>query len=287
MRPRSEVSSPRVFLSFAGKDRTTAQLFRAGLTARNIAVYEFPPGVNLVLEISRKLEQSDYFVLLWSQSCVDHAWVGAEWSAALARELRERRSFLFVVRLDGTPLPALLAARHYLDARGNDPDTLMHELATIWQQDRWVQQVVLPAPFPAPRNGKYEGRSIELYICNRAFSVAHLIAVPVDSTGCDLQRRVRDELALPDDVQEFGGAVGMRFYYQLRNVLGTISGDPRQLAELRVADGDVIDLLVQVETFGPDGKSSVVTYRDGGSTNLSEDTTRYLINSAFGHLIPW
>jgi hypothetical protein len=265
-----------------------AERLRQDLRARDIETFGFPLGGNLVLDINRALEQSDYFVLLWSRSCVDRPWVNAEWSAAFTCELRARRSFLFIVRLDRTPLPALLAARQYLDAVDNDWSKLVQEISEIWVRDCAIGEPVLPAPFVATATNNEDGaRDLVLYIRNRALRVAHVVAVPEGSTGCQLESLVRAALALPDVEEKFGGTVGMRFSYQLSNAWGTISDDPRRLGELYVVDGDTIDLVVQVESFGPGGSSPVVTYRKGATTSLSPATTRALINSAFGHLIPW
>lgn len=284
----SEVRPPRVFLSFAGNDRATAERFRHDLRERDIEAFIFPPGGNLVLDINRALAQSDYFVLLWSQAAVARLWVDVEWSAAFARELQERRSFLFIVCLDMTPLPPLLAPRHYLDAVTNNWNELVNELAEIWLRDRTVGEPVLPAPCSAiTENGEGGRRNIVLRVRNSALSVAHVIAVPEESTGRQLESLVRAALALPDIEEKFGGAVGMRFYYQINNAGQPISGDSRRLADLHIVDGDTIDLEVQVESFGPGGSSPVVAYRKGVSTILSPATTRSLINSAFGHLIPW
>ncbi|MDQ2881916.1 MAG: TIR domain-containing protein [Actinomycetota bacterium] len=278
---------PRVFLSFAGPDRATAERFREDLRQRDIEAFVFQQGKNLVLDINQALAQSDYFVLLWSQAAVDRRWVDAEWSAAFARELAQRRSFLFIVRLDMAPLPPLLAPRHYLDAVDSDWGELVNELVASWRGDRAVGEPVLPAPCSTgTTNGEGGRRSIVLRVRNRALSVAHVIAVPEESTGQQLERLVRVALALPDVEKKFGGAVGMRFYYQLHGAGGQISGDGATLAELRIADGDTIDLVVQVESFGPSGSTSAVTYRQGSATRLSPATTRSLVNSAFNHLIP-
>lgn len=284
----AEAHPPQVFISFAGSDRAVADRLRHDLRKRDIEVSDFPLGGNLVLDINRELAQSDYFVLLWSQAAVDRKWVDAEWSAAFARELMERRSFLFIVRLDRTPLPLLLAPRQYLDAVGNNWDELVNELVATWLGDRTVGEPVLPAPYPAAtENGEGEPRNIVLRIRNRALSVAHVIAVPEESTGRQLLSLVRVALALPDAEERFGGAIGMRFYYQLMNTGWLISDDDRRLTELHITDGETVDLVVLVESFGPEGSSPVITYRKGVSTRLSPVTTRSLIGSAFGHLIPW
>ncbi|MGH3921312.1 MAG: toll/interleukin-1 receptor domain-containing protein [Pseudonocardiaceae bacterium] len=276
MRHTPDVRRPRVFLSFAGTDQIMAERLRQDLRERDIEAFTFPPGGNIVLDINRALTQSDYFVLLWSHACVDRPWVDAEWSAAFARELQERRSFLFIVRLDMTPLPPLLAPRQYLDAVDTNWDELVNELAATWSRDLAVGEPVLPAPCAAAtRNGEFQPSNIIVYIRNRALSVAHVIAVPAGSTGQDLEGLVRSALALPDVEEKFGGTVGMRFHYQLRN------------ADSAIVDGATVDLEVQVESFGPTGPSRTITYRQGVPTGLPPATTRALINSAFDHLIPW
>lgn len=287
MRRTSEIRPPRVFVSYAGNDRVTAERFRQDLRERDIEAFAFPPGGNIVLDINSALTQSDYFVLLWSQAARDRPWVDAEWSAAFARELQERRSFLFIVRLDTTPLPSLLAPRQYLDASDGGWDELVNELAATWHRDIAVGEPVLPAPRLAAADNGEGQRTIVLYVRNRALSVAHVIVVPEESTGRDLESLVRDALTLPDIQKKFDGAVGMRFYYQLKTAGKPILADSRKLGELHIVDGDTVDLEVQVESFGPTGPSGTVTYRQGGSTGLSPATTRSMINSAFGHLIPW
>jgi hypothetical protein len=209
----AEAHPPQVFVSFAGSDRAMADRLRDDLRKRDIEVSNFPLGGNLVLDINRELAQSDYFVLLWSQAAVNRQWVDAEWSAAFARELRERRSFLFIVRLDRTPLPPLLAPRQYLDAAGNNWNDLVNELVTTWLRDRAAGEPVLPAPYPPTTdNGGGERRNIVLYVRNRALSVAHVIAVPEKSTGFQLLSLVRVTLALPDVEERFGRRRGNAFY---------------------------------------------------------------------------
>jgi hypothetical protein len=290
MRHTRRTGRPQVFLSFAGNDRENARRLHQDLhdhgmdtfvDEQNIAI-----GDNFVLAINQRITQSDYFVLLWSQSSVDRPWVEVEWSAAFTRELRERRTFFFVVRLDTTPLPTLLAPRRYLNAFDNWNE-MVNELVSTWHRDRTIGDPVLPAPHPTTTNhGSTRSPTIVLYVRNRALSVAHVVAVPEDSTGQKLENLVRDALALPDIETKFNGTVGMRFYYQLKKSGKQIPADETPLFELHIVDGVTIDLEVQIESFGPDGSSPATTYRKGSSTRLSPTITRSLINSAFGHLIP-
>jgi hypothetical protein len=290
MRHTRRTSRPQVFLSFAGNDREKAKRLHDDLVDRGMDTFvderNVAIGDNFVLAVNQRITQSDYFVLLWSQYSVDRPWVEAEWSSAFARELRERRSFFFVVRLDATPLPILLTPRRYLDAFSNW-DGMVVELVSTWHRDRAVGEPVLPAPHSTILSTHSTQRpTLFLYVRNRALSVAHLVAVPEDSTGQHLENLVRDALALPDIETSFKGTVGIRFYYQLKKSGTVIPVDGTKLPELHIADGSIIDLEVQVEPFGPEGASPAITYRKGSLMRLSPTTTRSLISSAFGHLIP-
>ena len=70
---------PKVFLSFAGKDRPHAESLRDELEARNVNAYldeyEISPGDNIVSAINDALATSDYYVLLWSANTPTRDWV--------------------------------------------------------------------------------------------------------------------------------------------------------------------------------------------------------------------
>lgn len=274
-----------VFLSYAGPDREQADRLRRDLDKHGIGAPLFELGKDLVQGINRALTQSDYFVLLWSKNADGRPWVEAEWSAAFVRQLQEQRSFLFIVRLDMTPLPALLAPRHYLDAFDDNWTEMVNDLVAAWREDRGVGVPVLPAPGTelAP-HGAAQDPTIELYVRNKELSVAHVIAVPENSTGQQLERQVHKDLALPDDETRFNGAVGARFRYQLKHAERQIPADDTPLAELGIKDGSTIDLEVQVEWVGPSGPSPTVTYRGDPSSGSAPVLKQF---SVFAHLIPW
>ncbi len=184
-------------------------------------------------------------------------------------------------------MPPLLAPRHYLDAFSNW-DEMVNNLAISWRRDRAVDEPVLPAPHAAaPRNDEARAPTIVLYVRNRALSVAHVIVVPENSTGQELEKLVRDALALPDIETRFNGAVGIRFDYQLKNAEKSILVDETPISELCITDGATIDLEVWVSPFGPEGSSPTVMYRQGESAGLFPVVTRSLIRSALDHLTPW
>jgi hypothetical protein len=278
---------PRVFLSFAGSDRLLAERLAQDLRARGARAFVDEQtvrlGGNIVIEISRALSQSDYFVLLWSRAAVDRPWVEAEWSAALTYEVAQRRAFLFIVCLDRTPVPLLLAPRRCLQAVDHTWNEVVHELMSAWRRDWQMRDVqVLPAPFPSPVGS---AGSLVLYVRNRDLGVAHVLTVPAGSDGWQLEQQVRTGLGLRESEARFGGKVGMHFDYRL-----TYAGEPipaeKTLADLRITDGATIQLEVQVEPFGPDGSFPRVTYRKVAASGFSPALRRSLLNSAFGHLMP-
>lgn len=288
-----EARRPQVFLSFAGDDQAMAARLGHDLDKAGIRTFDYrrsiAPSESIVGVIDHALTQSDYYVLLWSAASADSRWVNVEWTTAFLRELQEhRRSFLFVVRLDRTPVPLLLAARRYLDAF-TDWDGAVEELASTWRRDWEARRNgihVLPAPYEAATDGD-ECSTIILYIRNRDLSVEHVLAVPELSSGEELDSRVREGLELKDSVTAFGGKVGMRFFYQLAHAGKPVPLDMTPLPELGITDGATIALEVQIEQFDPHGSSPIGRYRQGAAKDFSPAITHHLIKLAFGHLMPW
>lgn len=282
----TDQSPARVFLCFAADDHPEAERFRRGLESRGVTVagweYAIGPGENIVLATDTALRQSDYFVLIWSRNTAGQEWIGEVWASALAHGLRDKRRFLFVVRLDRTPVPPILAARPYLDAF-DGRDAAITELVATWSRERRLGDPVLPAPGPADRAAP--GPDIVIYVHNRDLAVYHALAVPAYATGQDLRDRIHTELRLPDDASEFGGRIGMRFGYEV-----TSGGEPlpnKPLPDLGLADGDQVDLEVEVTWFGPheDGDASAVFLGDA-PPRPSPALARSLAGSAFAHLMP-
>lgn len=290
------IDRPQVFLCSVETDRATAARLDRELGNRKIATFRrecsIQPGDNTVLAVERALTQSDYFVLLWSQATVEGVETGGgsevvqEWTAALVRELRQQRNFLFVLRLDKTPLPTVLVARRQLDAFEGWSQAV-EELVRTWSRDRALGYPVLPAPYQKAPAGD-ECRTVVLYVRNRALDVAHVIVVPESATGRDLEDQVHAELKLLPEVSVLGGTVGMRFSYQLHMDDAPVGDEP--LAELGITDDTVVDLHIVARPFGPDGPQTPVVYLgeddELASRGFSPAVLRTLRGSAFGHLTP-
>lgn len=278
----------KIFLSFAGSDRgkarVLAEALQDALHHRRCTTFvdddSMPFGTNVVSAIEHALKQSHYFVLLWSEHTASRQYVEIEWTAALVREVNQRRSFLFVVRLDDADLPHTLAPRRFLNG-ADDLRAVAEQLAADWDRDRSMNNVVLPTPVAAPAG------ELTLYVRNRAYSTAHVLHAAAGSTGTQLAQRIALALDLPDGQVRFNGLVGVRFTYSFQHK-GTPLADGR-LDGQGVHDDSVIDLVITTEVIS--GEQPVATFqlRDArpSAQGFSDRVVRSLVNDALAHLRPW
>jgi hypothetical protein len=284
-------SEPQIFISFPGEERLYAQELAADLAEHGVKsfvdVTSVEVGVNIVEAIDKALTQSDYFVLLWSKNTVDRPWVTAEWTAALTRAVNERRSFVYVVRLDDTELPTMLAPYKYLNAF-DDWDGVATGLASAWRIHRSMGVPVLPTPQQPHR--RWHPGVIDVFARNRGLSVSHQInAVPATATGPALLNLLMRDLRLPDHVPELDEVVATRIRYGLE-----FAGRPvtdRPLTEQGIAKDSTVDLLVSVDLLSHGEVISTWTLRTeqepAAPNGLTTHDVRAIINGAFGHLRPW
>jgi len=281
---RQSTSRPKVFISFAGKDRPMAIRLDDDLTARGLAPFcdtrDVGLGANVVLTINRALATSDFYVLLWSANCVDRAWVEEEWAAAYAREIHEQRSFLFIVRLDETPLPPLLAVRRYLNGYENWHE-VAQELVDTWKDDLNTGMPTFPSPNPAQELGHH---TLTVRIRNRAMRMTHVVGARADTTGTDLMATVATALALPGKESQLNGALEVHFTYRLL-LQDDTEVTEKPLVAQDITDGTLLDLEIHAQASGPDGPYGETTYRTEGANSETLDIEA-LTSNAFAHLTP-
>lgn len=277
---------PKVFLSFAGLDRTMATRLAQDLLALGVEAFvdtrDIALGHNVVLSINREMAESDYYLLLWSRNCIDRPWVEDEWAAAYAREINERRSFLFIVRLDGTPLPPLLAVRRYLDGY-RDWASVARELVACWRGDLAVGTPVFPPPNVTSDVGP---PATVVRVRNQDLGMTHIVGARSDHTGPELLETVRRVLALPDSVSRFDAVLEIRFDYTLLHNGRALRDEP--LAAQGITDGVLLDLELRVLVSGPGGPIGERVYRSGNDTfpDVPQLTVRSAVEDAFAHLLP-
>lgn len=285
----AQPTAPRVYLCYADANQATADRLYGELVGRGVRTFspqrDTLPGDQLVATIERRIGESDYFLLVWSEVCRNESWVREQWQATL----HEKGAFLFVLRLDASAVPLMLAARRQFNAF-EDWNTAVTELVGSWNRDRAIGYPVRPAP---TRPGPSSEPTITVYIRNHGFEVSHVLAVPVAATGGRLLAQVRTELALTDEVDDFGGIynakLGFRFSYELLKDERSIPDLPDlPLSRMGIAEGSVIDLRITMRSFGPEGEHTPVVYRrdsDLDYPGMSPATRRSLLLKAFGHLL--
>lgn len=276
----SKTSQPTVFLSFAGNDRPMAKRLADDLTVYGVESFidarDVGQGRNVVLAIDEAIGSARYYVLLWSANCVDRAWVAEEWAVAYARDVNEQRSFLFIVRLDETPLPPLLSVRKYLN--GVEGWTAVaRDLAYAWFGDRDTGTPVFPAPGREPEP---ERSILVVRVRNRALGMTHVVGVPTESAGADLLPEISTALALPTVQTQLDGVVEIQFSYRL-----LCGGEP---VTGPVTDGATLDLEIHLRFTGPDGPLGEKVYRGrkAAVAGMPELTVGAMVDTAFAHLLP-
>ncbi|HEX6354216.1 toll/interleukin-1 receptor domain-containing protein [Actinophytocola sp.] len=263
------MSSPSVFLSFAGADRPTAETFRKHLRARDVVAFlderDIAPGQNIVSTINDAISEADWFVLLWSHHTSTNHFATAEWTSAFMRGVGKPRPFLIVVTLDKSTLPVMLQASSFVQFEG-DWSVVVDRLLATWRRDRRED----------PPCG------VDIHVHNEALAVTYVVTVPPEITGRGLMDAVRAELGLKNQVAAFGGQVGARFFYRLEydgRPLPDNTPLPVPLAE----PGQVVDLVVRTEWFGPQWTGGADEYRHESGV-LNGSMKRRLVHEAFGHL---
>lgn len=278
---------PAVFISFAGPDHESARRLKRDLKVRGVSAFfapeDLPAGASFPAVLSDALTEADYFVLLTSASSLDRPWVTIEWTAALAREVHERRLFLFLLRLDQACPPTLLGARNYLDGFA-DWTGSVDRLAETWRMDYTRRAAGTPV-LPAPGLGETPPEAtLGLYVVNQAFSVQHYLRVAPTLAGWQLHAQIRGLLGLKDQVDAFNGQVGIRLSYVVSHAGRPVDADGVPIAERGMRDGDSLDLRVTVEPFMPGNAGSPVVFR--AVADLPVPVLEKLIHQAFGHLLP-
>ena len=120
-----------LFLSHRSSDKKVVALVAKAIKHAGVNVWldaeQLIPGQSLVAEINRALGQMTHFVLFWSSHCLGAPWVERELNSAVSL-LVEKKVPLFIVRLDNTPVPSLIADLLRIEAAGEMPDMIAAQL---------------------------------------------------------------------------------------------------------------------------------------------------------------
>lgn len=114
---------PRVFLSYAQGDQTTARRIADALRARDVNVrfgeVALAPGDSIAQTVREALAASDYLLILLSPRAVSSNWVQYELGFATTPEMEARGINVLPVIIEDCQVPAVLAQRQWVDLRSD------------------------------------------------------------------------------------------------------------------------------------------------------------------------
>lgn len=120
------------FLSHNRADKDVAKQLGAQLTLVGAYVWfddwEVRAGDSIVGKVNEALASVEAVILLWSANADRSKWVRAELETAIARAIEEHTFRVISVRLDDTPLPALLRPLKWVDLSDGDITRTVNEI---------------------------------------------------------------------------------------------------------------------------------------------------------------
>lgn len=124
-----------VFISYNYKDAEIAERLALELVRNNIKVWKdswrIGVGDSLIQKIQDGLEGAHFFCVIFSKNSLESEWVKREITAALLREIENRKVMLLPIVIDDCKLPLLVRDKLYADFRSNFDDGLKKLLAVI------------------------------------------------------------------------------------------------------------------------------------------------------------
>jgi hypothetical protein len=127
---------PRVFISYSHKDRLFVENLVANLELHHVAVrgdWEIGPGDSILHMIEEGIDESDFLLVILSESSVTSKWVQEELKVAIRRTI-ETGFFVIPVLLEVADIPMFLADRRYADFTGDRHQAFSELLQAIKQE---------------------------------------------------------------------------------------------------------------------------------------------------------
>jgi hypothetical protein len=120
------------FLSHNRQDKDIARGLGAQLTLAGAYVWfdewEVRAGDSIPGKVNEALAAVDTVILLWSTNANRSKWVRAELETAITRAMEDRSFRVITVRLDDTPLPALLRPLRWVELGDEDVTRAVNEI---------------------------------------------------------------------------------------------------------------------------------------------------------------
>jgi tetratricopeptide (TPR) repeat protein len=216
-----------VFVSYRSSDRPWAMSLVARLEGAGLRVFidqkELQLGQPLAGQLQSALTRSRAAVVLVSQGWIASRWCQQEADVLVQRAVEDKRFTLVPLRLDGSPMPALLGSRVYLDFQHSPR-------AEGEGVERLINSLLQPAPSQA-------GATAHAVNAARA-----AIAATAATAASSAERKLSDEFV--DRIVSAGGGNVVAIHSLLKEYSRTASTD---LAPLITA----AEVLIGKSEFSP------------------------------------
>lgn len=132
---------PKVFISHSHQDRGLVERLANDLLSNRILVWwdnwMIRVGDSLIRKIEEGISSSSYLCVVLTPASVSSAWVQEELSAALVRQLEEKRVFVMPVLAQDCEIPLFLRDKKYADFRTDYQDGLEQLLRSLKPVSVW------------------------------------------------------------------------------------------------------------------------------------------------------
>lgn len=139
----------RVFISHSSQDKPFVRKLISDLETRDLDVWfdekSLKPGDSIVAGVSEGLKDTDYLVIVLSQSSVASDWVQAELSSALMDQFSNRGISVIPIKIDDCEIPFPLRDRVYADFR-TDYNKGLNALLSVLQQESETAETAAKIP---------------------------------------------------------------------------------------------------------------------------------------------
>jgi hypothetical protein len=124
-----------VFISYNHEDREFADRLALELVRHDIKVWKdswrVGVGDSLIQKVQDGLEGARFFCIIFSKNSLNSEWVRREITAALLREIEDRKVMILPILIDDVKLPLLIRDKLYADFRDDFQSGLSKLLAVL------------------------------------------------------------------------------------------------------------------------------------------------------------
>jgi len=124
-----------VFITYNHKDEQFAERLAIELVRRDIKVWKdswrIGVGDSLIEKVQQGLEGAAFFCVVFSRHSLESEWVKREMTAAVLREIEERKVMILPIVIDDSKLPLLVRDKLYADFRGDFQEGVNKLLAVL------------------------------------------------------------------------------------------------------------------------------------------------------------